>query len=117
DAHRARYGDAAETYLRRGRQMQKIRLELIMSQAIEDDFLSGLEAAAPGAKYTQYADAAGRGYSAPKLGSSVWPQLNTVFVLCCEADEAETVLGVVRGLRERYAGEGLACFKSEVAEA
>ncbi|GMO63620.1 MAG: hypothetical protein Ta2A_10810 [Treponemataceae bacterium] len=96
--------------------MKQIRLELTMSQAIEDDFLTDVDFAVPGIKYTQIADVAGRGYSVPKLGSAIWPQLNTMFIIYCTEEEAERVFSVVKGLRKRYADEGFACFKSEAEE-
>jgi hypothetical protein len=92
------------------------RLVVIMSAAIEEDFLLGLEKYRPGMRYTKMAAVAGRGYSVPKLGDAVWPQLDTAFVLFCDDDETDVVLRVVKELRVTYLGEGLACWKSSAVE-
>jgi hypothetical protein len=96
--------------------MTRIRLEVILSQAIQDDFLNDIGFAVPGIKYTQVPDVAGRGFTAPKLGDAIWPQLNSIFVIYCTEEEANRVLAVVKRLRTRYADEGAACFKSEAEE-
>ena len=96
--------------------MIRTRLEVILSQAIQNDFLSDINFAVPDIKYTQIADASGRGFTIPKLGDAIWPQLNTIFVIYCTEEESNKVLAVVKRLRERYADEGAACFKSEAEE-
>lgn len=94
----------------------RVRLEIIMSQALEDDFLNALVQAVPTHKYTKVSGVTGRGYSVPKLGDAVWPQENTMFIMYCDPEEAARTLGVVAAIRKEYAGEGLACFKSEAEE-
>jgi hypothetical protein len=93
-----------------------IRLEIIMSQAIQDDFLTEVEFAVPGIFYTQTRDVMGRGHSVPKLGDAIWPQLNTRFVLHLGSADLDKVIAVVANLREHYKNEGLACFKSDSVE-
>ncbi|MDR1785169.1 MAG: hypothetical protein LBR23_01700 [Spirochaetaceae bacterium] len=95
---------------------KRIRLEVIMSAALEDDFLRSYEAACTGAKYTRISDATGKGYSVPKLGDAVWPQVNTIIVIYCGESDEEAIRGIIADLRQEYAGEGLACFRSEAEE-
>jgi hypothetical protein len=91
---------------------KRIRLEIIISQALEDDFLRELAAALPAYKYTQLSGVHGRGYSVPKLGDAVWPQENTTFILYVAESEERAITGVIETVRKQYVGEGLACFKS-----
>ncbi|MDR3284393.1 MAG: hypothetical protein LBS97_04340, partial [Treponema sp.] len=72
--------------------------------------------ASPGIAYTRLDGATGRGFSVPKLGDSIWPQLNSVMVLYVTPEEESAVRGIVKKLRTKYAGEGLACFRSEAEE-
>jgi hypothetical protein len=95
---------------------KRIRLELIMSQALEDDFLREYESRVPGAKYTRISGATGKGYSVPKLGDAVWPQENTIIVVYCTQDGADTIAALVAELRKEYVGEGLACFQTPAEE-
>jgi hypothetical protein len=95
---------------------KRIRLEFIMSQALEDDFLREIEKVLPACKYTQLTGVHGKGYSVPKLGDAVWPQENTLFVLYVAEYESEKIVEVINALRKEYTGEGLACFRSEMEE-
>jgi hypothetical protein len=95
---------------------EKTRYDVILSSAIEDDFVQEMERRVPGFHYTKLTNVTGRGYSVPKLGDAVWPQLNSVFVLYCNWQEGAAVLSVVQELRRRYVGEGLACWRSAATE-
>jgi hypothetical protein len=95
---------------------KRIRLEIIMSQALEDDFLREIEKVLPACKYTKLAGVHGKGYSVPKLGDAVWPQENTLFLLYAAEHESEAIVNVINALRKEYTGEGLACFRSEMEE-
>jgi hypothetical protein len=94
----------------------RVRLDVIMSQAIEDDFLRGITATIPEVKFTKISGVVGQGWSVPKMGDAIWPQLNSAFVLFCTDLETDAVVAVINRLRKEYAGEGLACFKSAAEE-
>jgi hypothetical protein len=96
--------------------LEKTRYDVILSSAIEEDFLQGMESRVPNFRYTKLSNVTGRGYSVPKLGDAVWPQLNSVFVLYCDEHEGDAVLAVIEDLRKRYVGEGLACWRSGAVE-
>ena len=65
---------------------QRIRLELIFSQALEEDFRSEFTALNIGKKYTKFESVMGAGCSNPCLGDSVWPELNMSKknIFCCK---------------------------------
>ena len=52
------------------------RVELIFSAAVDEDFMDGFKKKGIGAHYTKISGVTGAGFSNPKLGDSVWPQLN-----------------------------------------
>ncbi|MDR0909666.1 MAG: hypothetical protein LBM77_07860 [Spirochaetaceae bacterium] len=96
--------------------MNKVRMELIMSEAIQEEFLTDIDMACPGIKYTQVVDAKGRGNTTPKQGDAIWPQFNTIITIYCSREEAARVLIIAKSLRQKFPTEGVACFRSEAEE-
>jgi|GEM_PF-300404 len=97
----------------KGRKMR--RIELIFSQAMEEDFIQSFHLKQI-KNYTEFPEVRGTGYSTPKLGSDIWPQLNAMMILYCTDEETETVKAIVTDLRRRYVGEGIACYISKARE-
>lgn len=95
---------------------QRIRLELIFSQALEEDFHSEFTALNIGKKYTKFESVMGAGCSNPCLGDSVWPELNMMYVIYCDKEEAKKIYSVVKKLRKKFITEGIACFMSRATE-
>lgn len=92
---------------------KRIRLEIIMSQSIEEDFVKAFMNADTGKQFTKISAIMGQGFSVPKMGDAVWPQLNCMYLVYCTKKQAAEVAAVVEQLRREYPGEGLACFKSK----
>lgn len=89
------------------------RVELIFSAAVDEDFMDGFKKEEIGAHYTKISGVTGAGFSNPKLGDSVWPQLNEMIIVYCSKDEAEKILDLAEQIREKYPMEGIACFVSK----
>ncbi len=96
--------------------MKVTRVEIIFSQALEEDFMQEFADHKVGKRYTKLNNVMGAGWSNPRLGDSVWPQLNMMFIIYCDNEEADTIKLIVKKLREKYIGEGIACFISESDE-
>lgn len=92
------------------------RLEIITSQALEEDFNEEFKENKVAARYTKLANVMGAGYSNPRLGDAIWPQLNIMYIIYCEESEAEKIIAICQKLREKYVAEGIACFKSTAEE-
>ncbi len=92
------------------------RVEIIFSQAVEEDFIAEFKEQKVGAKYTKLANVMGAGFSNPRLGDAIWPQLNMMYIIYCSEDDCKTIISIVDKLREQYMGEGIACFVSESTE-
>ena len=92
------------------------RVELIFSQAIEEDFAQLFRENEVAARYTKMAGVMGAGYSNPRLGDAIWPQLNVMYIVYCSDDDAQKIVKIVEQLREQYIGEGIACFISQSEE-
>ena len=94
----------------------KVRIEIICSQALEEDFTEEFKKAKAGLKFTKINPVMGAGNSNPHLGDSVWPQLNLMYIIYCDQDEAEKIKEIVVKLRKLYITEGIACFISSGTE-
>lgn len=92
------------------------RVEIIFSQAVEEDFIERFKEQKVGAKYTKLANVMGAGFSNPRLGDAIWPQLNMMYIIYCSEDDCKKIIAIVEALREQYMGEGIACFISESTE-
>lgn len=95
------------------------RIEIMMTQAIEVDFVSLWERACRIAdikcKYTKIDNVMGQGNTNPKLGDAIWPQLNVMFILMIEDKYVNIVRNIMKTLHATYVGEGVAAFISDVA--
>lgn len=96
------------------------RVEVILTQAIEEDFVELLERACKErnikCKYTKINEIQGQGKTIPKMGDSVWPQLNTMFIIYCEENEISMINEIMEYLHRIYVGEGAAAFVSDAYE-
>ena len=91
------------------------RVELIFSAAVDEDFMDGFKKGKIGAHFTKISGVTGAGFSNPKLGDSVWPQLNEMIIVYCSKDEAEKIIKLAEQIREKYPMEGIACFLSKAS--
>lgn len=93
------------------------RIEVILTQAIEEDFIELYEKACKEknikCSYTKIDNIMGQANSNPKMGDSVWPQLNVMFIIYCEDNLVEVIQNIMKELHKTYVGEGAAAFVSE----
>ncbi|HOF85312.1 MAG TPA: hypothetical protein PLV73_03740 [Treponemataceae bacterium] len=86
------------------------RIEIIFSQALEEDILSALSKVPEAQFYTIIPEVWGKGYSTPKMGSPVWPETNEIMIIYCDDDVEPKITGPVKELQAKYTREGLAYF-------
>jgi hypothetical protein len=86
------------------------RVEIIFSQSIEDDILESLKDIPAAQFFTLIPGVRGRGYSTPKMGDPVWPEVNELMIIYCDDDSSEEIRERLERVRERYPNEGLAIF-------
>ncbi len=91
------------------------RVEIILSAAVDEDFMDGFKKKGIGAHFTKISGVTGAGFSNPKLGDSVWPQLNEMLIVYCSKDESEKIIELAEKIRDKYPMEGIACFVSKAA--
>ena len=68
------------------------RVEIILSAAVDEDFVEGFKKYKIGSHFTKISGVTGAGFSNPKLGDAVWPQLNEMIIVYCPKDEAEKIV-------------------------
>lgn len=90
-----------------------VRVEIIYSQAVEEDIFELFRFEKVGYHFSKINNVTGAGFSNPKLGDAIWPQLNEMAVIYCSSEESEKIIGIVHKVREHYPAEGIACFVSE----
>jgi hypothetical protein len=93
------------------------RVEVILSQALEEDFRQHWEDACIRmnikCKYTKIDNVTGQGESDPRLGNSVWPQFNTEYIIFCEETALNEIRQILNFLHNEYPNEDAAAFVSD----
>lgn len=89
------------------------RIEIMLSQAVDDDFLLLLSENKVGNAFTKITNIFGKGESIAKMGDEVWPQMNNMYILYASDDETEKIIELVKNLRNAYPKEGIGCFTTD----
>lgn len=96
------------------------RIDIILSQAIKDDFIEYYTelctAEKVKCKFTMIDNIMGQGNTNPKMGDAIWPQLNTMFIIFCDDNMPEKISKLMARLNKEYIGEGAASFISDAEE-
>lgn len=93
-----------------------VRVEIIYSQALDEDFVAAFKEAGVAKRFTKLNNVMGAGCSTPRMGDNVWPQLNMMYLIFCSSDEAAQIQSIVNRIRGQYSTEGVACFISSAKE-
>jgi len=87
------------------------RIEIIFSQALEEDVLGALKKIPEAQFFTLIPGVKGRGYSTPKMGDSVWPEFNELIIIYCPSKEGTAAIeDAIKLIQKRYPTEGIASF-------
>ena len=87
------------------------RIEIIFSQSLEEDLFEAFKDIPEARFFTLIPEVHGRGYTSPKMGDPVWPELNKLMIIYTDSDPAVARIeeGVSK-VRESYPDEGCAFF-------
>ena len=86
------------------------RLDVILDQTIEDIFIERLNQKLPKAPYTLIRGALGTGASGPRMGTAVWPEENSLFVIYAGEEATETIRGILNDMRSAHPNNGITAF-------
>jgi hypothetical protein len=86
------------------------RVEVIFSQALEDEILTALAPIPEAARYSIIPNVRGRGYTIPKMGDAIWPGINEILIIYCSDAGAKAIEKAVGLVRDESPNEGVAFF-------
>ena len=92
------------------------RIEIVSNKSVEDDITEALEQYIPGILYTKVPLVYGRGGDSRKLGTTTWPETNFCLFSYVEDNQLEVVKAVLKGIKERFQGEGIKLFVVKAEE-
>ncbi len=90
------------------------RIEIVISQSIEEDFFALCRKRNVGKSYSRINDVCGEGCQVPKMGTPVWPQLNNMLIIVCSDSEASEIAEIIIELRAEFPDDGVFCSVSDV---
>ncbi len=91
------------------------RLEIVISQSVEEDFFALCRKKGVGRSYTKINDVCGEGLQTPKMGTPIWPQLNNIIIIVCPESEASEITRIIIELRAQFPDDGIFCSVSDVS--
>lgn len=86
------------------------RIEVIFSQALEDEILTAIAPIPEAAHYSIIPDVRGKGFTVPKMGDAVWPGINEILVIYCDDAAVPKIEKAVVAVRDTSPNEGVAFF-------
>lgn len=89
------------------------RLDITLSQAIDEEFLRLCKVENVGQKYTKTEHVLGQGNTVPKMGDATWPQFNNHYLMVVPESEVAPIEHIITLLRREYPDEGVSCFISD----
>ncbi len=92
------------------------RIEIFANKSVEDDIQEALEQYVPGILYTTVPLVYGRGGEDRKLGTATWPETNFMMISYIEDSSLAAVKAVMKGVKEKFTGEGIKYFCLKVEE-
>jgi len=91
-----------------------IRSEIYANRSVEEDILEEILNRIPHAQYSIIEDVKGAGRSGVREGTAVWPELNILYILFSDADEAHLIADAVRTVKAVFPREGIKLFQYEL---
>lgn len=86
------------------------RIEIMFSQAIEEDVFRELKPIPEARFFTLIPGVKGQGYTTPKMGDAVWPEINELMIIYCDDGAVPLIEEKIALVKKRYPNEGLAFF-------
>ncbi len=83
------------------------RLELVASESVQDELISGLEEKIPNIEYTLIPRIEGKGRSSRKEGTQVWPELNFTLVSYMDDEYLDRAKAIIAEVAKRFPREGI----------
>jgi len=92
------------------------RIDIIINRAVDEDLLSMLKKYDVGKFFTKFINVNGVGTSGPHMNDETWPEVNIVYVIYCNDEEANKIKTAVHELKEYFKDEGIKLFESIITD-
>jgi len=94
-----------------------IRVEFILNQSIEEDFLDLIKKAVENEiidqfYYTKIENTHGKGSKGEKRGDSIWPEVNVIYIVYTEDNFIDKIKNELLELKEKFRDEGFKVYIS-----
>ena len=86
------------------------RVEIMYSQALVEDILGAISKIEGAQHYSIIPGVRGKGYSVPKMGDAVWPEINELMIIYCDEKTVADIEAAIGKVQKRYPNEGVAFF-------
>lgn len=91
-----------------------VRTEIYANRSIEEDILEEIEKRIPNIYYSLIDDVRGRGKNGVRQGTAVWPELNVLYVMYGDSDQASLIAEAVDQVKRIFPNEGIKIFQFEM---
>ncbi len=88
------------------------RIDIMLDQTIEDIFIERLYTQLPDRPFTLMRGVLGNGDSGPRMGTAVWPEENSLFILYTGEEETVTIKAILTEMRQVHPNNGICAFVS-----
>ncbi|MCQ2398129.1 MAG: hypothetical protein MJ052_02360 [Sphaerochaetaceae bacterium] len=86
-----------------------LKIDIVMNQAVEEDFLALCKEKGVCEFYTRYTNVTGKGFQEPRMGDETWPQYNVSYMIVVPDEQRDTYLEIVEKLRKDFPDDGIFC--------
>jgi hypothetical protein len=86
------------------------RLEIIANKSVEEEIINELDADIPDFMYTLIPVVHGKGKSAYRSGTAIWPEENFMLLSYLEDAAAEKAAAAITRLKQTFKGEEIKVF-------
>lgn len=86
------------------------RIEIVMDQTVEDIFIERIHETGERVAFTLVRGALGNGESGPRMGTAVWPEVNSLFVMYVDEEGLEGIKKILADMRTAHPHNGISAF-------
>jgi hypothetical protein len=91
-----------------------VRTEIYANRSVKDDIIEKIEERTPNIAYSLIENVQGRGKNGIHLGTVIWPEINVLYVLYGDREQASAVAEAVEQIKRAFPTEGIKIFQFEM---
>jgi hypothetical protein len=91
-----------------------IRTEIYANRSVEEDIVESLSRLLPDLSYTIVEEVKGKGSAGIRHGTAIWPELNVLYIIYSEENDAAGIRQAVQEVKSAFPKEGIKLIQYEV---